>query len=362
MDNTPIKVMVVDDSAFMRKFLGEIIKQDSALQLVGTARHGLDALAKLKSLKPDVLTLDVEMPVLNGLDTLRKIMARKPLPVVMVSSFTHKGSEMTIEALAAGAVDFIPKPSNWKDEHAGELKRQLPRKIKEAARVHLQALLSPDTYQGASVAGKAVLPQEEPPGKERTPADQLANRAIAIAASTGGPRALEEVLRRLPVDLPAAILVTQHMPPQFTRFMAERLDRISFVKIQEASAGDSIRTGEVYIAPGGYHLVAQKDRTIALSNSVRVNYVRPSADVMMESVAKIFGAAVIGVVLTGMGRDGLAGMIRIKEKGGQTIVQDPSSAALPGMPRAVLQEGCADQVLPLSQIAGAIVRLINKER
>ena len=362
MGNTPLKVMVVDDSAFMRKFLGEIIQQDSALQLVGTARHGLDALAKLESLKPDVLTLDVEMPVLNGLDTLKKIMAEKPLPVVMVSSFTQKGSKMTIEALAAGAVDFIPKPSSGKGEHADEIKRLLPRKIKEAAKARLHAIPFPGAPRVAKKAGETFFPEEKQLEEKRSSASRAVNRIIAIGASTGGPRALEEVLRGLPADLPAAVFITQHMPPHFTRSLAERLDKTSLVKVKEASAGESIRNGEAYVAPGGYHLLAQKDGTVFLSNAVSVNHVRPSADVMMESVAEVFGAAAIGVVLTGMGRDGAAGMVRIKEKGGQTIVQDPSSAVLPGMPRAVLQRGSADLVLSLNQIAAAIVQILNKER
>lgn len=353
--------MVVDDSAFMRKFLGEIILQDRSLQLVGTARHGLDALAKLESLKPDVLTLDVEMPVLNGLETLKKIMAEKPLPVVMVSSFTREGSEMTIEALAAGAVDFVPKPVVWRGEHTKEIKQLLPRKIKEAAQARLQALLPPAVPPGAKTAGETVLPKKQVKRKER-PLSRVVKRIIAIAASTGGPRALEEVLRGLPADLPAAVLITQHMPPHFTCSMAERFDRISYLKVKEASTGDSICQGGVYVAPGGFHLLAREDGTVALSDTVPVNFVRPSADVMMQSVAEAFGPAVIGVVLTGMGRDGVAGMARIKEKGGHTIVQDPSNAVLPGMPRAVLQEGFADQVLPLNQIAAAIVRLLNEER
>ena len=357
MKKAPFKVMVVDDSAFMRKVLREIIQQDSALEYVGMARNGRDALAKLKGLKPDVLTLDLEMPVLNGLDTLKIIMAENPVPVVMVSSYTQKGSEMTIEALAAGAVDFIPKPSTWEGEQADEIRRLLPLKIKKAAGARLQAIPFSDEPRVDVVEGEEQLERKGSPVVSRG-----MDRIVAIAASTGGPRALEEVLKGLPADLPAAVFITQHMPPRFTRSLAERLDRVSQIKVKEASPGDEIRNGEVYVAPGGYHLLARHDGTIFLSNAVTVNHVRPSADVMMESVAEIFGAAVIGVVLTGMGRDGAAGMVRIKERGGRTIVQDPSSAVLSGMPRAVLQRDSADEVLSLNRIAAAIVRILDEER
>jgi two-component system chemotaxis response regulator CheB len=348
MGKKSLKVLVVDDSAFMRKFLSDIIQNDSELELVNTACDGEDALHKIVNFKPDVITLDIEMPRLNGLDTLKKIMQDNPLPVIMVSSHTRRDSEVTIEALSSGAVDFITKPSLFKGESAEEIKRLLPLKIKAAASARIC------NYQSLSF----------PEDRKRQPdlIGRLARRIVAIGSSTGGPRALEEVLRGLPAGLPAAVFITQHMPAGFTSSLSKRLDKISPIKVKEAGNGESILEGEAYVAPGGYHLLAVKDGTTFLSRAAPVNHVRPSADMMMESVAEAFGSSVIGVVLTGMGRDGAEGMARIKEKGGKTIVQDPCTAVISGMPQAVIKKGSADMVVPLEQVAPAITRLLANNK
>jgi len=341
-----LKVLVVDDSAFMRKFIGDIIQSDSEMELVGTARNGEDALRKIAIYKPDVITLDVEMPGLNGLDTLKRIMEQTPLPVIMVSSLTQRGSKITIEALAAGAIDFITKPSLVKGESAEEIRRLLPLKIKAAAGARLGAYKDPVCFEEKKV-------------KKTGPSGRLARKIVAIGASTGGPRALEEVLKGFPADLPAAVLITQHMPAGFTDSLSKRLDRICPLKVAEAANGESILESKAYVAPGGFHLLVAKDGTTLLSSSAPVNYVRPSADLMMETAAEVFGPSVVGVVLTGMGRDGAEGMARIKEKGGKTVVQDPNTAVIPSMPQAVIKKGSADMIVSLERVAAVVTGLLK---
>ena len=277
MRGKKIKILVVDDSAFMRKFLGDIIHSDSELELVGTARNGEDALHKKNILKPDVMTLDVEMPKLNGLETLRRLMETEPLPVIMVSSYTRKGSEITLEALSAGAVDFVAKPSLFKGESAEELKTILPKKIKAAA----EARLYP---------AEKSLPETPVKPSHYSSEGRVLRYVVAIGASTGGPRALEDIMRGFPGDLPAALMITQHMPPGFTESLAKRLDRVSKLKVSEARDGEKILPGQAYVAPGGYHLLVKAGQTV-LSSTPPVQHVRPSVDVMMESIAQYYGSA-----------------------------------------------------------------------
>lgn len=346
--------MVVDDSAFMRKVIGDTIREDDELELAGTARDGLDALHKCKTLKPHVITMDVEMPRLDGVESLRKIMQEHPLPVVMVSSLTREGSEVTIEALAAGAVDFITKPALYKGESSREFKKELSVKIKMAARAHLpeqekdrERTLPPLPPKPAAVVQPAGL------------AGSLPRQVVAIGASTGGPRALDLVFRNLGDGLPAAFFITQHMPAGFTDSLSQRLDRVSGLKVREAKGGEKIREGEAYVAPGGYHLVVNKGGLTALSSAPPVQHVRPSADVMMDSLAEFFGSAVIGVILTGMGRDGAHGMFRIKAAGGRTIVQDPDTAVIASMPQAAIKEAKVDLVVTLEQMGESITRMLR---
>lgn len=350
-----LRVMVVDDSAFMRRFLGDIIQQDPQLVLAGTARNGEDALKKIDRLKPDVITLDLEMPKMDGLETLKRIMASSPRPVIMVSSLTREGSEATLEALASGAVDFVTKPSfPFTGEGQEDIKKSLPVKIKEAARARL--LPRPAAAQAGEKTAAKILSdsffQKISTGSGALLSDL--RLVVAIAASTGGPRALEEVVKDFPRNFPGTVLITQHMPAGFTSSLAKRLDRVSGLRIKEAEAGDRLQPGTGFVAPGGYHLLVDKEGLLYLDSSPPVQHVRPSADVMMASVAGVFGSRAIGVVLTGMGRDGTDGMKAVKEKGGWTIVQEPSTAVIWSMPKSVIEAGYADEILPLSDIARAI--------
>jgi len=358
MGKKPLKVMVVDDSAFMRRFIGDIIEGDSELQLVGTARNGEDALKKRELYRPDVIALDVDMPGMDGLATLKRLMSTDPLPVVMVSSHTQQGSDVTMEALLAGAVDFVTKPSLSRGESAEEIKKLLPSKIKAAARARVAA--RPFLAAGAAALAEAVA---DPAAEKRGPhALRPARLVVAIASSTGGPRALEEVMRGFPADIPAAVFITQHMPAGFTEALARRLDRVSQLKVRESAGGEMIMEGQAYLAPGGYHLIVDESATIVLSTAEAVQFVRPSADVMMNSLVELYKSAVLGVVLTGMGRDGADGMARIKEAGGMTVVQEPSSAVIPSMPLAIINKGLADVVVPLERIAETVTEMLRQLR
>ena len=284
-------------------------------------------------LKPDVMTLDVEMPRLDGLATLRRLMETGFLPVIMVSSHTQKGSEITLEALSAGAVDFVAKPSLVKGQSVEELRVLLPQKIKAAAGARLYPRA--EAFKIVEKDVQEVLTKNLVKSSPRPAAERGLLYVVAIGASTGGPRALEDVIRDFPADLPAAVLITQHMPPGFTDSLAKRLDRVSALKVREARGKEKILPGEAYVAPGGYHLLVEAGQTV-LSSSPPVQHVRPSADVMMESVARSFGSGAIGVILTGMA--GRVDGTMHKENGGRTIVQDPSTA-LSGMPQAVIKNG-----------------------
>ena len=357
MEQRKVKVLIVDDSSYMRLFLGDIIAGSRGLELVATARDGEDALLKIKRYKPDVVTLDVEMPRLNGVETLKRIMQENPLPVIMVSSYNRKGIEITVEALALGAVDFVAKPSRFTDDFTREFKRELPLKITHAARAHL------DHERPFTVPVEKSSPSLQ--RKDVTPLPSLSplhtvRFVVAIGASTGGPRALEMVLKGLPADLPAAAFITQHMPPGFTRSLAERLDKVCPIKVKEAVHGEDIVESRVYLAPGVITSLRKKG-IVSLSEAAPVNHVRPSVDVMMESLVEAYGSSVVGVILTGMGRDGSDGMAMIKEKGGRTIVQDPATAVIPGMPEAVIRRGLADKIVPLNQIAKTIDLFLRQE-
>lgn len=353
MEQRNIRVMVVDDSAFMRKIMGDIVESQKDMVLVSTARNGEDALKKIKLHNPDVITLDVEMPGLDGFAALQKIMRENPLPVIMVSSLTRKGSEITVEALSEGAVDFATKPSQLKGEGMEEFKELLSKKIRHAA-----SAASPSRFSNLATSRDfSSIPSKI---EKLSVPGRVIRCAVAIGASTGGPKAIEEIMRKLPADLPAAVFITQHMPPKFTESLAKRLDRVSPINVVEVSGKEEITEGRGYIARGGYHLTALNETTVSLDDTTPpVQHVRPSADVMMSSIADVFGAAVIGVILTGMGRDGSDGMARIKEMGGKTIVQDPSSSVISSMPQSVINRGMADIVAPLSEISSLIIRMVK---
>lgn len=347
----PIRVLVVDDSAFMRKLITEIINAQPDLEVAGYARNGEDALKKLQRLQVDVVTLDVEMPVMDGLETLKRIMSEKPLPVVMLSSRTRKGSETTIQALSLGAVDFVSKPSGSATPELGSIADELVNKIRCAAVAQLPL----------KKKAPALTPKRPVPALPPVPVG-AASRVVVIGSSTGGPKALEEVFAHIPENLPAGVIVVQHMPKGFTRSFAERLNSLFPFPVKEAEEGDLVESGRVLIAPGDYHLVITPERRVALNQEDRVMFLRPSIDVTMESLPAVYGKNIIGVILTGMGRDGAKGMALIKQAGGITIAQDKATSTIYSMPKAVADEGNADYILPLDRIGSVITELVSALR
>ena len=323
-----IKVLVVEDSIFMRNVISDIINSDPQLQVIGTARDGEEALSKLDVLEPDVITLDIEMPRMDGLSVLKQIMKRKPKPVIMLSALTREGAIYTLKALDYGAVDYITKPSGNISLDLHTIKDEIISKIKMAASANLPKLkIKPISIESC----------------------ELGDNVVAIGASTGGPQALTYVLTSLPQNIPP-ILIVQHMPEGFTKSFAERLDKLCKFRVKEAEEGDYISKDLVLIAPGGFHMTVSKTGRIRLDRTPPIHGVRPAVDPMMTSVARFYKSRAVGVILTGMGRDGAYGMKKIKEYGGVTIAQDEETSVVFGMPKAAIEEGCVDVVLPLHKI------------
>lgn len=352
-----IRVLVVDDSAFMRKVISDIINNDPELEVVGRARDGLDALKKIKELRPDVVTMDVEMPGMDGLSALAKVMEEYPVPIIMLSSLTKSGAEQTVKALSLGAVDFIPKPSGQISLDIDKVKDEIISKIKIAAgtKKKLKNFYNISQY----IEDKATKSNKNIDLKKSL------NNIVAIGTSTGGPKALHQVIPKLPGSINAAILVVQHMPPGFTKSLAERLDSISQIRVKEAENNEIIVPGCAYIAPGDYHLTVNsrlvsgtKQLYISLDKTPPYGGHRPSVDVMFNSVANEFWSRIIGVIMTGMGRDGAEGLAKIKDQGGFTIAEDKSSCIVYGMPRAAVETGKVDKVVPLQNISEEIIRLL----
>ena len=344
-----VRVLVADDSAFMRTALTRMIESDKRLTVVGTAQHGLDALEQIRLLNPDVVTLDIEMPRLDGLATLRRIMAECPRPVLMISSLTQQGAEATVEALEHGAFDCLPKPTSFVSLDIVKIRERLI-----------------ETVLAAAAHAKSPFRRiPSPPRPSVGRAHSKVARVIAIGASTGGPRALREVLEPLPADLRVPIIVVQHMPPGFTGPFANRLDQHCQISVKEATADSQLEPGTVLIAPAGMHLRLQMHaggRCGVRLSSQREGYPHvPSVDAMMESVAEVFGSAAMGVILTGMGNDGEAGMTAIHRAGGYTVGQDEASCVVYGMPRACALRGILMRQLPLDHVAAEIVYAANRD-
>ena len=348
-----IRVLVVDDSALMRKLIPAILDRDASLEVVGTAMDGAFALKKIEELKPDVVTLDLEMPRIDGMETLRLIMRRAPLPVILLSTHSKEGAYSTLKALALGAVDFIPKPVDASAGHLDTIAAVLIDKIKLAKRVagrKLPPAVLPDEPKRPSKGARAALPP---------------NRIIAIGISTGGPNALQYVLSQIPADFPCATVVVQHMPEGFTEMFAKRLDECSALDVQEARSGDLLVAGRVLICPGNRHVMVRRmprGDMVVLSDSPPINGHRPSADVLFHSVAQEFGLTAVGVLMTGMGEDGAEGLGAIKAAGGMTIAQSEDSCVVSGMPRAAILKGYAQRVLPLDSLSGYLVSQYGADR
>jgi two-component system chemotaxis response regulator CheB len=345
-----IRVLTVDDSAFARLIIARRLGSDPELKVVGVAIDGVDALAKMRSLRPDVVTLDVEMPNLDGLTTLERIMAECPTPVVMLSRLTDEDTDTTIRALEAGAVDFILKPS-YADAGFSTMTERLAEKVKLAAKVDVRRLTAM-----SSARGRQHHPQvSAPPRWTRATRRTSPAKVVVIGSSTGGPRALHELIPGLPGDIPACILLVQHMPPGFTKSLANRLAGFSQIEVKEAETNDGLRAGLALVAPGDYHLSVSSGDNIRLTREPPRHGLRPAVDVTMEAAARIYRDRCIGVILTGMGSDGRDGATTIKRLGGRVIVQDESTSAVYGMPRSVIEAGYADKVVPLPQMAREIL-------
>jgi two-component system chemotaxis response regulator CheB len=369
----PHTVLVVDDSAFMRRVISDILSQTDEFRVIGTARDGNDALRKVHQLEPDLVTMDVEMPGLDGLTALGYIMSETPRPVVMLSAYTTEGGEATMRALDYGAVDFVSKPSGTISLNLETVADRLLEALRAAATANLEMIPVRVARQVARAPRReaSVLdarPADAPPRparrkRRRAPAGDAppSGMAVCIAASTGGPRALAELLPRLRNPLGAAVLIVQHMPAHFTRTFAERLDALDGLSVTEAADGEPVRMNHVYMAPGDFHMRVVRDEAgtprVALDQGPSLWGVRPAADPLFRSVADVFGARSVGVVLTGMGRDGAEGLREIVAAGGAGIAQDRRTSVIYGMPHAAAEH--AGTILPLEQIPAAIEAAVD---
>jgi len=345
-----VRVLVVDDSAFMRKLISDILEEDPRLEVVGRARDGIEALKLLRELEPDVVTLDVEMPKKDGLATLEDIMALHPTPVVMVSSLTREGAEITIKALAAGAVDFVAKPSGRISLDMAKVGNELRSKVLMASGVNIALLAHRRAPLSLKEAPQPIELRGEPP------------EIVAVAASTGGPKALQELVTGLPHDLPVPIVIAQHMPPGFTASLAKRLDEMSALHVVEGQDGFELMPGVAAIAPGGKHMLVEKKdgRFICrLSDAPPLHSVKPAADLLFLSVADVAGAKAVGIILTGMGKDGTEGARAIRSKGGVVLAESPETCVVYGMPKSAVEAGAVNELLPLYRIPERVKLLVK---
>jgi len=348
-----IRVLIVDDSALIRQMLTEMLQQDPQIEVVGTAQDPFMAREKIKQLKPDVLTLDVEMPKMDGVTFLRNLMKLRAMPVVMVSTLTQKGSDITLDALELGAVDFVSKPTVDIAHSLGDYAEEIITKVKAASIAHVRELRPVAERHSAD----AILPARS--SKHFRTTDKL----IALGASTGGTEAIREVLEVMPADSPA-IVISQHIPEAFSKPFSERMDRCSPMTVSQAEDGEQILPGHVYIAPGDQHLLVIRDGArfrCKLSDGPPVNRHRPSVDVMFRSVAQNIGPNAVSVLLTGMGKDGAQGMLEMREAGASTLVQDEASSVVWGMPGEAVALGAADEQVALPSMAACIQKALHKQ-
>jgi len=349
-----IKVLVVDDSEFMRKAISSMLQEDPEIKVIGMARDGIEAVQMVQELKPDIVTMDVEMPRMDGITALKEIMQKNPVPVIMVSSLTTEGAKVTLEALELGAVDFIPKNLAELSVNIVKIKSMLIDKIKTIGKrgIVRKRPVSKTTEK------QIEIPKEMP--KVRTTGERKVG-IVSIGTSTGGPKALQEIIPKLPKDFPVPVVIAQHMPPNFTKPFAERLNQLSHLHVKEAEEGESVKPGIVYVAPGRGHMRIKRrgiETYVSISEEKEEFIYRPSVDFLMFSVADCFPGRSLGVILTGMGNDGAKGCKRIKETGGRVFAQSEESCVVYGMPRAVVEAGIADKVIPLEEIAGEIINSV----
>jgi two-component system, chemotaxis family, protein-glutamate methylesterase/glutaminase len=352
----PIRVMVVDDSVVVRKIVTDVLSEDPGIEVVGTAVNGKIALAKLDQLEPDLVTMDIEMPEMNGIEAVRGIRAgaggagRSRVPIIMFSTLTERGATATLDALSAGANDYVTKPAN-----VGSVAQSMD-SVREQLIPKIKALAGRPVTPGP-VRATAPIPPPRPPVPRSRPSKKPA--VLVIGSSTGGPEALTRVLPQLPATLPVPVLLVQHMPPVFTRQFAQRLDRLCQLRVVEAVDGTPLMPGTVHLAPGDQHLVVRstaKGNLTALHQGPPENFCRPAVDPLFRSAVAAYDGAVLGVVLTGMGSDGRNGATEIRSAGGTVVVQDQASSVVWGMPGAIAQAGLADEIVPLDRVAEAIQR------
>jgi len=339
-----LRVLVVDDSLFMRAAIAKLLSGDGRFEVVGQARDGADAVDKVAALAPDVVTMDFNMPRMNGAEAVRAIMGRRPTPVIMFSAHTRQGARETFEALAAGAVDFVTKPAGEVSADLRAIAEDLIGKLVAAAGARPRALAP---IQQAKPTFPVQLSTWPPTGP----------RVVVVGVSTGGPAALSRVIPALPAAIRFSLVIVQHMPASFTATLAERLNSLAAVSVREARDGDIPAAGMVFVAPGDRHLEVSDGGVLRLSDGPLVHGCRPSADVTMTSAARVFGRRAVGLVMTGMGRDGAAGMAAIKRADGVTLAQDQATSVIFGMPKAAIDAGVVDQVLPLDDIAARLQQL-----
>lgn len=382
----PARVLIIDDSAVMRSLLRAVLSSDPRLEIAGTASDGASGLRAAESLLPDLILLDVEMPIMDGLSTLRQMRARNThIPVIMCSTLTHRGAKITIEALAGGAADYVAKPSGQPSREAAvrSLAQDLIPKIlaltSTATSISESHSAHSSIYHSAPAASRflgsafhvpsAISPMANQPAQSGS----LPPAAVLIGVSTGGPAALDMILPELPADFPLPVLIVQHMPELFTQMLAERLNSRCPLDVHEAVAGEPIRSGRIYIAQGGRHMeiaataaatspAEVPPAVLRLTDDEPVNHCRPSVDVLFRSAAPVYGPRILALVLTGMGYDGLAGSRLIRQQGGAVFVQDQPTSAVWGMPGAVAQAGLANRILPLNSIATEILRLTSRNQ
>lgn len=336
-----IDVLIVEDSAFMRKVLSEIMEGDPEIRVLDSAVNGLEGVKKASLLKPDVITMDVEMPNMDGIEAVKEIMKICPTPIIMVSAYTKKGAQKTIETLISGAVDFVEKPGGPISLNIREIKEEIIEKVKIASKANL----------------KTVSKKKQISLKKKSMGDSL----VIIAASTGGPKIISAILKKIPDDFPAPIIVIQHMPGTFTKAFAKRLNEHSPLSVMEAKEGTLLKKGTAYIAPGDFHLEIDYNRRIKLNKKPSLHGVRPSADITMNSASENFDGNLIGIVLSGMGKDGSIGVRNINKRGGFVIAQDKDTSIVYGMPKSAIDSGCVNMVLPFNEIADKLIALVKKD-
>lgn len=361
-----ISVLVVDDSVLIRKRITRLLNNHRKIEVVGTANDGLQAIDMIRKLKPDVVTLDVEMPNMNGIEALKVITREFDVPVLMLSALTKEGADVTMTALEMGAVDFICKPRFGSEDEMKEFERDLTLKIRAAALTkegRNRSPLAKSSARGSASASASASTSSVRADRTSGHSRRVVKSIVAIGVSTGGPKALVELIPKIPPDFPAPIIIAQHMPQGFTASLATRLDSLSAITVKEARNGETMKPGTCYLAPGSFHLTVvhmtlSKGVMIKISDTPKNSLYKPSVDIMIKSVAEVYGAGGIGVILTGMGTDGTKGAKELKDRGGTIIAEDKSTCTVYGMPRSIVESGLADIVAPLFDIPGALKTLL----